>query len=154
MSTISKIDTAKATPNLLEASSRMNDIDDAVKAIQDACGITSGDVAGIFFSDHEWESLSHAERVKLLRTYLEFEISFAGLAPSTNPATSPEAIQRTYKKGEMPEKPSLTAKLKGDAGIYPVLGFNWLDRTVLINRTLELVWMDMDKITLKDADPE
>ncbi|AMN82568.1 hypothetical protein AYR47_31575 [Pseudomonas azotoformans] len=38
------------------------------------------------------------------------------------------------KYGSMPSEPEYTAKVKGDAGIYRVLGIDWMHHRVLLDR--------------------
>lgn len=62
------------TPCTLAAATLYDDLDDAVLVVQDACGIETGDAAGIFFSDIEgWESMDGISRLKTMISYAEFE---------------------------------------------------------------------------------
>lgn len=43
-------------------------------------------------------------------------------------------MARKSKYGNMPEEPQYTAKVKGDAGVYRVLGIDWMNERVLLDR--------------------
>jgi hypothetical protein len=68
-----KFDINKASAQLLAASPVIDDIDDAVGAIQDACFVETGDVAGVFFSDVEWCELNKRQRLRKLLDYVDYE---------------------------------------------------------------------------------
>lgn len=62
-------------------------LDDAASAVQNAIGQTAGDVASIFFSDHnhmpdnntaQWLTATKALRIRMLVEYLMFEWTMAG----------------------------------------------------------------------------
>lgn len=75
------------TPCTLAAATLYNDLDDAVLVVQDACGIETGDVAGIFFSDIEsWESMDGMTRLKTMISYAEFEKTQYAATCNTNAA--------------------------------------------------------------------
>lgn len=62
----------------IDEASRMADLDDAARLLQDRAGIATGDVAGIFFSGTEdpgerWVRLPLEERAGWLREYLHCE---------------------------------------------------------------------------------
>lgn len=76
------IDIAKATHVLIGQSAKANDLDAAISLLQSVCGISSGDTAAIFFSEFDgprssdgWISATEAERVEILREYLQFELT-------------------------------------------------------------------------------
>lgn len=60
------------------------------------------------------------------------------------------SLQEVAEAGKMPERPQELqfAKLKGDAGMYQVWGFNWLSSEVLIYRAGEYVWFPISKVKL------
>lgn len=51
------------------------------------------------------------------------------------------------KYGLIPPAPVFTAKVRGDAGTYRVLGINWYERRVLVDRA-GLEWISAEKIAL------
>ncbi|ABO55006.1 hypothetical protein LA345_12665 [Burkholderia vietnamiensis] len=65
------------TPALIEQAAQDNDINCAVRLLQDAAGITTGDVAGIAFSGDRdevwWPTASVADRAQALRDYVKVE---------------------------------------------------------------------------------
>lgn len=65
------------TPELIAQAAKDNDLNRAVRLLQDAAGITTGDVAGIAFSDDRneewWPTASVAARSEALRDYVEIE---------------------------------------------------------------------------------
>lgn len=67
--------------------SKLDDLDDAVAHVQKEAGISTGDAAGLFFSDaveepSEWASYSSLQRVGLLKKYLNFERNLVKLMVS------------------------------------------------------------------------
>ncbi|MBU0521649.1 MULTISPECIES: hypothetical protein [Pseudomonas] len=68
-----KFDINKASAQLLAASAVIDDIDDAVRAVQDTCFIETGDVAGLFFSGVEWSELNELQRLRKLLDYVDYE---------------------------------------------------------------------------------
>jgi hypothetical protein len=52
------------------------DVDIAVKSIQDAAGITSGDIASQFFDPISWAQLGYAARYWLLGEWLKAEATY------------------------------------------------------------------------------
>jgi len=56
-------------------------------------------------------------------------------------------MTRNSKYGNMPTDPELTATVKGDAGTYRVLGVDWWNRRVLLDRA-GLEWIDIKKVAL------
>jgi hypothetical protein len=64
---------SNASGQLLAASAVIDDIDDAVRAIQDACFVETGDAAGVFFSGVEWSKLNERQRLRMLLDYLDYE---------------------------------------------------------------------------------
>jgi hypothetical protein len=64
--------------------SEKNDLDNAVAIVQKEAGISTGDVAGVFFSDAfddtgDWVSLTSLQRISLLKKYLNHERSLVKL---------------------------------------------------------------------------
>lgn len=55
------------------------------------------------------------------------------------------------KYGIMPDRPQLIARIRGDAGEYPVLGMDWRFNRVMIFRASELEWIPIEKVALEDA---
>ncbi|WP_198362556.1 hypothetical protein [Burkholderia ubonensis] len=49
------------------------------------------------------------------------------------------------KYGNMPANPNLIAKVRGDAGEYPVLGVDWFSNRVLLDRTITRVCLHMER---------
>ncbi len=60
--------------NLLRRAVAVDDLDVAIKPIQDALGITDGDVAGNYFSGGTWEGSTRAGRAMLLAGWITLEI--------------------------------------------------------------------------------
>lgn len=56
-------------------------------------------------------------------------------------------MTRTSKYGNMPADPALMATVKGDAGTYRVLGVDWWNHRVLLDRA-GLEWIDIKKVAL------
>lgn len=54
-------------------------------------------------------------------------------------------MARNSKYGNMPSAPDFSAKVKGDAGTYRVLGFDWMHHRVLLDRA-GLEWISVDKV--------
>ncbi|WP_434136957.1 hypothetical protein [Pseudomonas luteola] len=87
-----RFDISKATPKLLERSAAMSDMDEALIVIQSACGIETGDLAGLFFSGEQWSETTgtdwvdrgEAERLRLLYDYLAFEQKFRAAFSATS----------------------------------------------------------------------
>lgn len=50
----------------------------------------------------------------------------------------------------MPPEPEYTAKVKGDAGTYRVLGINWMHHHVLLDRA-GLEWTAIEKVAFESA---
>lgn len=68
------------TPNLLAAAIKAQTIDEAIKPIQDALGIVSGDLAKeslSTYSDEEWESMNSQSRAWLISDWLCDELDVA-----------------------------------------------------------------------------
>lgn len=70
-----------STPNFILKAVKIIGFDDAIKAIQDALCIETGDMAGVFFSGEEyedieerWTMLTMAERLELIVKYTVWEI--------------------------------------------------------------------------------
>lgn len=55
-------------------------------------------------------------------------------------------MPRNSKYGNMPPEPEYTAKVKGDAGTYRVLGIDWYHHRVLLDRA-GLEWTPINKVT-------
>lgn len=55
------------------------------------------------------------------------------------------------KYGVMPENPNLIAKVRGDAGKYPVLAIDWLNNRVMICRAQENEWFPINNVSLSNA---
>jgi hypothetical protein len=53
-----------------------NDVDKAVKSIQDIADITTGDIAGQFFDPVSWAQLGYAARYWLLSEWLKAEAAY------------------------------------------------------------------------------
>jgi len=60
-------------------------------------------------------------------------------------------MARESKYGHMPENPNLIAKVRGDAGQYRVLGIDWWNQRVLLDRTVSNEWVDIAKIAIEPA---
>lgn len=58
------------------------------------------------------------------------------------------------KYGVMPENPQLIARVRGDAGAYPVHGADWHERKILIYRATEFEWIPIEKVALESLTPE
>lgn len=68
--------TSNITPELLAAAARENDINDAVKMVQDAIGVDTGDFAGMFFSGEQydaWPDMHPTTRLRALMDYADAE---------------------------------------------------------------------------------
>ncbi|MCV4077279.1 hypothetical protein OD785_23920 [Pseudomonas aeruginosa] len=50
----------------------------------------------------------------------------------------------------MPTAPQFVAKVKGDAGVYKVWGFDWMHHRVLLDRA-GLEWMPIKNVALEPA---
>lgn len=66
------------TPELIAKAARDDDLNRAVRLLQDAAGITTGDVAGIAFSDHRgdeswWSAATISARTAALNDYKDIE---------------------------------------------------------------------------------
>lgn len=59
-------------------------------------------------------------------------------------------MPRKNKYGSMPPAPTYIAKVKGNAGVYKVWGFDWRNHRVLLDRA-GLEWMPIDKVALESA---
>lgn len=57
----------------IEKAANIDDVDVALKGLQDIAGITDGGIAGIVFSDIDWKKESIEERHKILIHYLRVE---------------------------------------------------------------------------------
>lgn len=73
-----KIENAKA---LIGQAAKEEHLDDALAIVMEAAGITSGDVAGQFFSEFDdeyehWETADEGERLSLLDRYLKAEAAY------------------------------------------------------------------------------
>lgn len=62
--------------NDIEAAALIDDIDVAVKSLQDIEGITTGDIAGICFSGFDWASQSTDARVRQIHAWLKSEAAY------------------------------------------------------------------------------
>lgn len=73
------IETRGGNDNLLTKAIHAATIDEAVKPIQDALGIETGDVAGLVFSgcQHSWPTMSWTKRASLIASWLAVEVSYA-----------------------------------------------------------------------------
>ncbi len=52
------------------------------------------------------------------------------------------------KYGHMPPPLRLMAKVKGDGGTYKVLGVDWRNEKVLLDRTCVPEWVSISKVAL------
>lgn len=68
-----KIGVAAIKANDIGRAAHTDDVDVAVKSLQDIAGITTGDIAGIVFSDFDWNSASASERVDQLYRWIAVE---------------------------------------------------------------------------------
>lgn len=70
-------DLSKVTDAMMHEASTITDVDQALRILQKAAGITTGDAAGIFFSGCDarkvWPVLSVSSRLAWLREYVTFE---------------------------------------------------------------------------------
>ncbi|WP_230382292.1 hypothetical protein [Pseudomonas luteola] len=64
-----RFDISKATPKLLERSAAMSDMDEALIVIQSACGIETGDLAGLFFSGEQWSETTRPTWAARVNSY-------------------------------------------------------------------------------------
>lgn len=62
--------------NDLSRASYTNDIDVAVRSLQDIAGITDGGIAGICFSGFDWNEASPVERLDQLYSWIKTERNF------------------------------------------------------------------------------
>ncbi len=73
-------DFSKVTEALLLEAAKVEDSDRALNVIQDAVGIDSGDVAGVFFSGidlrEDWPGIPLEKRLAMLREYVECETGY------------------------------------------------------------------------------
>jgi len=70
------IDLTKITPEMIRESSNIDDLDDAVRLLQDAAGITDGGVAGMCFcgaGEIAWPTASPDDRRVMLEDWLRYE---------------------------------------------------------------------------------
>lgn len=61
----------------IEASSLIDDLDEAIRPIQEILGQDDGGPAGIFFSGPDgdrWSTATESDRAEVLRLYVEFEL--------------------------------------------------------------------------------
>lgn len=63
-------------------------------------------------------------------------------------------MSRKSKYGNMPSNPRLTATVRGDSGTYKVLGVNWYEHKVLLDRTISNEWISIDKVAIRESLPE
>lgn len=77
-----EINTAAITPEMIEAAVRQDDLTEALIPLQDAAGIDTGDLAGVFFSgeknDSVWRAAAPETRAAWLREYLALEQDIGG----------------------------------------------------------------------------
>ncbi|KSC70506.1 hypothetical protein AO888_20200 [Pseudomonas aeruginosa] len=59
-------------------------------------------------------------------------------------------MARPSKYGNMPTAPQFVAKVKGDAGVYKVWGFDWMHHRVLLDRA-GLEWVPIKNVALEPA---
>lgn len=64
----------------IEASAQIDNLDDAVRPIQDILGQTDGFNASMFFSDGDWENCSPSTRRYRLIRYAVYELGMLELA--------------------------------------------------------------------------
>ncbi|WP_232235731.1 hypothetical protein [Pseudomonas luteola] len=64
-----RFDISKATPKLLARSAAMFDMDEALIVIQSACGIETGDLAGLFFSGAQWSETTRPTWAAIVNSY-------------------------------------------------------------------------------------
>jgi hypothetical protein len=57
-------------------------------------------------------------------------------------------MPRQSKYGNMPPAPEYTAKVKGDAGTYRVLGIDWMHHRILLDRAC-LEWTPIEKVAFE-----
>jgi hypothetical protein len=62
-------------------------------------------------------------------------------------------VSRPSKYGNMPTNPRLTATVRGDAGTYNVLGIDWRNHRVLLDRAGD-EWLDIAKVAISDQQPQ
>lgn len=55
--------------------------------------------------------------------------------------------EMTGKYGRMPPRPDIRAKVRGDAGVYAVWGFDWMEHRVLLDRA-GLEWVDIARVEI------
>lgn len=69
LDTITEEDIAKAA--------KIDDPDEALATMMKKAGITTGDVAGVVFSDFPWEEVAYGSRVGKIREWIETERNYA-----------------------------------------------------------------------------
>lgn len=74
---VKKADLAEVSDIAIAGAARTDDLDDAVRQLQELAGITDGGVAGLAFSGTDgetaWAGADHAGRVRMLRDWLALE---------------------------------------------------------------------------------
>jgi len=62
-------------------------------------------------------------------------------------------VARKSKYGNMPPEPTYTATVRGDAGVYRVLGIDWMYHRVLLDRA-GLEWTPIKNVALHPVQDE
>jgi hypothetical protein len=68
-------------------------------------------------------------------------------------ARAGRGVAAMSKYGQMPPRPDIRAKVRGDAGTYTVWGFDWMNHRVVLDRA-GLEWVDIAKVQILDSAPE
>lgn len=71
---------SEVADSMRDVAAQIDDLDEAVKSIMDVVGITTGDVAGLYFAgqpEKSWPAASAQERVAMLSGWLELEEVYA-----------------------------------------------------------------------------
>jgi hypothetical protein len=67
------IDISKITDADVEGAACVDDLDAAIRPLMDKAGITTGDIAGICFSDVKWGELGVLGRLEAIGNWLAHE---------------------------------------------------------------------------------
>ena len=72
------IDLSKITEADIDAAAKIDDVDEALAGLMAKAGITTGDVAGVVFSDDfPWAEVAYGSRVGKLREWIKTEQLYA-----------------------------------------------------------------------------
>lgn len=71
------MDLSRITPGHIAAAARTDDLDDAVRPLQDLAGITDGGIASLSLSAALWHHARPPDREHMLRNWIEIERLYA-----------------------------------------------------------------------------